>query len=295
MADDFSSMGVREITTENSTLISSSKYLNEPRLRDAMATAMLRRNGRERRVGWDSTPIVRAYRDVRDPDYMNKLIHDERKINPRLDAWFAERYISTFRRDDLKDYADGTLGNTFYRYLVENNFDIDLDPNLRRDPNWRPTNDLDYWDMRSAQLHDFEHIMGGVGFDFLGEVVPFWMRIENYFAHLSAELAGELGTVFQLLVVPIQTRTMLHYPKAWTAVTEYIKRAIEIGRAASPLYMARYEDLFHLSVPEARIALGIPQIEEIDTSALSDYWSEGAQSALVRTPQISAARVQAAE
>ena len=64
--DDFSRLGAREIATGNSTLISSSRYLNDPRLRDAMATAILRRNGRERRVGWDSTPIVRAYRELRD-------------------------------------------------------------------------------------------------------------------------------------------------------------------------------------------------------------------------------------
>ena len=36
--DDFSRLGVNEVSTGNSTLISSSKYLNDPRLRDAMAT-----------------------------------------------------------------------------------------------------------------------------------------------------------------------------------------------------------------------------------------------------------------
>jgi len=289
--DDFSRLGARDVATENSTLISSSKYLNDARLRDAMATAILRRNGRERRVGWDSTPIVRAYRELRDVAAINALIAEERNRNIALDAWFEARYISTFSGADLARYPEGTLGWIFHRYLTDNDFDIELDPNLRRDPNWRPQTDLEYFELRSAQTHDFEHILGGVGFDFLGEVVPFWMRMENYFAHLSPELAGELAVVYQLLVLPMQTRTMLHYPRAWTVVSRYIERGIQLGRGAGPLFMARYEDLFELGVAEARRSLGIPAIEEWDSSALSDYWSEGAQSAGVKTPQLAAAKV----
>jgi ubiquinone biosynthesis protein Coq4 len=289
--DDFSRLGARVIATENSTLISSSKYLNDPRLCHAMATAILRRNGRERRVGWDSTPIVRAYRELRDTEAINDLIAAERRRNPALDAWFAARHISTFKRADLARFPAGTLGHMFHRYLTDNDFDIELDPNLRRDPTWRPQTDLEYFELRSAQTHDFEHILGGVGFDFLGEVVPFWMRMENYFAHLSPELAGELAVVYQLLVVPMQTRTVLHYPRAWTVVSRYIERGIQLGRAGGPFFMARYEDLFELTVPEARAALGLPDVEEWDSSALSDYWSEGAQSAAVKTPQLAAAKV----
>jgi ubiquinone biosynthesis protein COQ4 len=289
--DDFSRLGVNEVSTGNSTLVSSSKYLNDPRLRDAMATAILRRNGRERRVGWDSTPIVRAYRELRDPGAINALIAAERQRNPELDAWFAARHISTFKRADLARYPENTLGWLFHRYLTDNDFDIELDPNLRRDPSWRPQTDLEYFELRSAQTHDFEHILGGVGFDFLGEVVPFWMRMENYFAHLSPELAGELAVVYSLLILPMQTRTMLHYPRAWTVVSRYIERGIALGRAAGPFFMARYEDLFELTVPEVRAKLGIPEVEEWDSSALSDYWSEGAQAASVKTAQIATARV----
>ena len=289
--DDFSRLGVREIVTENSTLISSSKYLNDPRLRDAVATAILRRNGRERRVGWDSTPIVRAYREMRDPGPINELIAEERRRNAALDAWFETRHISTFKRADLADYPEGSLGRLFWRYLTDNDFDIDIDPNLRKDPSWRPKTDLEYFELRSAQTHDFEHILGGVGFDFLGEVVPFWMRMENYFAHMSADLAGELGVVYALLILPMQTRTMLHYPRAWTVVSRYIERGIALGRQAGPFFMARYEDLMQLSVPEVRTRLGIPEIEEWNSAAISDYWSEGAQGASVKTPQVAGAKV----
>ncbi len=281
--DDFSSLGVRQIFTDNSVLVSSSKYLNHPLLRDALATAMLRRNGRERRVGWDSTPIVRAYREIRDADYMNTLLTEERKKNPQLDKWLSEKHFSTFQRDDLKQYPEGSLGNVFYKYLVKYNFDITLDPNLRKDPNWRPKTDLDYFEMRAAQTHDFEHLMGGVNFDFLGEIVPFWMRIENGFRHFSPELAGELGVVQLLLILPVISRTMLHYPKAWSVVSDSIARGTEVGRKSGPIYLARYEDVLHLSLPEARKALGIIPVQQVDTSDMSDYWSEGAQYGGVKT------------
>lgn len=276
--DLFSKFGVADVGTHSSVLISSSKYLNHPMLREAMATALLRRNGRDRRVGWDSQHIVRAYWEVRDADKINAMLGEARAADAKLDAWFAARHISTFRRDDLKAYPQGTLGQIFHKYLVDQDLDIDIDPNLRCDPNWRPVTDLQYWELRSAQTHDFEHLLVGVGFDYLGEMAPFWMRIENYFAHLDPDLAGELAAVHLLLVLPMFTRTMLHYPRAWTAITEYVRHATEIGRASSPLYMAKYEDYFHLTLPEARAALGMPAISEYNTTALSDYWSEGAQS-----------------
>ncbi|MDX2276864.1 MAG: Coq4 family protein [Hyphomonadaceae bacterium] len=276
--DMFSRFGVADLSTPSSALISSSKYLNNPMLREAMATALLRRNGRDRRVGWDSQHIVRAYWEVRDTGRINAMLKEARVADAKLDAWFEERHISTFRRDDLKKYPPDSLGGVFHAYLVSQNLDIDLDPNLRRDPNWRPDTDLQYWELRSAQTHDFEHLLAGVGFDYLGEMAPFWMRIENYFAHLDAELAGELAAVHLLLVLPMFTRTMLHYPRAWTALTEYTRHATELGRRSGPLYMAKYEDLFELTLPQARLKLGMGEVPEYDTMALSDYWSEGAQS-----------------
>ncbi|HQR03119.1 MAG: hypothetical protein JSR19_12900 [Proteobacteria bacterium] len=275
--DDFSSLGVQEIFTNNSILVSSSRYLNHPLMREALATAMLRRNGRERRVGWDSTPIVRAYRELRDAGHINTLLAEERRINPQLDRWLEEKFIATYTRTDLEKYAAGTLGNIYFNHLVKMGFDIDLDPNLRRDRNWRPGTDLEYYETRAAQCHDFEHLMAGTGFDFLAEIPAFFMRIENAFRHFSPELAGELSAIHLLLILPMISRTMLHYPRAWPVVSEYMRRGMEIGRNSGPFLLARYEDLFHLTIPQVRKTLGIPPQQEVDNSELANYWSEGAQ------------------
>ncbi|WP_380877680.1 hypothetical protein ACFB49_13820 [Sphingomonas sp. DBB INV C78] len=274
--DDFSRLGVLDIATQSSVLVSSSRYLNNPRLGDAMNTAMLRRNGPDRRVGWDSTNIVRAYWEVRDTAQVNRLLAEERKRNPEFDAFMEERFISSFKREDLADYAKGTLGRIFYDYLVAGDLDIALDPRLRVDPNWRPATDLEYFELRSAQTHDFEHILGGVGFDAMAEVVPFWMRIENWNRNMSPELAGEMVAVHMLLIMPMFTRVQLHYPAAYATLSDFTERGIQIGRAAKPLFMAKYEELFGLSLDEARAALNIPPVEHYDSSEVSSYFGEGA-------------------
>jgi len=274
--DDFSRLGVTDVPTESSVLVSSSRYLNNPRLGDAMNTAMLRRNGPDRRVGWDSTNIVRAYWEVRDTAEVNRLLGEERRRNPEFDAFMEERFISSFTREDLADYPRGTLGRIFYDYLVAGDLDIALDPRLRVDPNWRPATDLEYFELRSAQTHDFEHILGGVGFDAMAEVVPFWMRIENWNRNMSPELAGEMVAVHMLLIMPMFTRVQLHYPAAYGTLSDFVERGIRIGRAARPLFMAKYEPLFGLSLDEARAALNIPPVEHYDSSEISAYFGEGA-------------------
>lgn len=273
--DDFSRLGVIDTPTDSSVLVSSSRYLNNPRLGDAMTTAMLRRNGPDRRVGWDSTNIVRAYWEVRDTTEINRLLAEERRQNPAFDAFMGERFISTFTRDDLAGYAPGTLGRIFHDYLVAGDLDIALDPRLRLDPSWRPATDLEYFELRSAQTHDFEHILGGVGFDAMAEVVPFWMRIENWNRNMSPALAGEMVAVHMLLIMPMFTRVQLHYPAAYATLSDFVERGIRVGRSATPLFMAKYEPLFALSLDDARAALNIPPMEHYDSSAVSSYFGEG--------------------
>jgi ubiquinone biosynthesis protein Coq4 len=276
--DPYSKYGVADISTESSTLISSSKFLNTAALREALPTALLRRNGRDRRPGWDSQHLVRGLLETRDDDRINSMFAEARRADPRLDAWFAERHISTFVRGDLAHYPEGSLGAEMYNYLAKFDLEPNLHPRLRQDPNWRPTTDLEFWEVRRAQTHDFDHLTSGVGFSYLAEMVPIFMRIENSFAHLDAELAAALSDAQLFVILPIITRTMLHYPRAWTAVTEYMRYAVELGRSAPPLHMVKYEDLLHLTLPEVRAAIGLSEVSTYDTFDLSDYWSEGAQS-----------------
>lgn len=259
--------GIVPQTTDSSTLVSSSRYLNDPKLRDWVATHMLRRNGADVPTPSDSIQLHMILRDVQDIDHINHLIAEERKRNPALDAWFAEGFSSSFGRDDLAGYAPDTVGGIFYRQLMDNDLQVDIVPKFT------PRNDYEYFQLRSGQVHDLEHILGGGGFDFIGELVPYYMRLTNLFVHLSPELAGELSAFSILGSTRIVTRAVLHYPQTWLTVQETIERGAKVGRESDPIYMMKYEDVFDMTPDAARAHLGIRGARMADTATASALWA----------------------
>lgn len=258
--------GIKKVATESSVLVSSSRYLNDARVRDWVATHLLRRNGPDVPTPSDSIQLVQILREVQDIDHINALIAIERGKNPALDAWFSEGFVSTFGREDLKDYAPDTVGGIFYAQLNNNDLEVDIVPPFT------PRNDFEYYQLRAGQTHDLEHILGGGGFDFIGELVPYYMRLTNLFVHMSPELAGELSTFSILGSTRIITRAVLHYPQTWLVTQNAMERGARVGRESAPLYMMRYEDVFPLTLDAAREALGIRRAEFVDTSGASAQW-----------------------
>lgn len=259
--------GIETVATESSLLVSSSRYLNDARVRDWVATHLLRRNGPDVPTPSDSIQLVQILRDVQDIDHINALFAAERKTNPALDAWFAEGFVSTFQRDDLKDYPADTVGGIFHAQLTTNDLQVDIVPPFK------PRNDYEYFQLRAGQTHDLEHILGGGGFDFIGELVPYYMRLTNLFVHMSPELAGELSAFSILGSTRILTRAVLHYPQTWLIVQDAVERGAKVGRDSAPLYMMRYEEVLGLTPDAARTKLGINGVRLVDTAAASAQWA----------------------
>jgi ubiquinone biosynthesis protein COQ4 len=258
--------GLTKIPTTSSTLVSSSRYLNDPRIREWVSTQLLRRNGPDAPTPSDPIPLVLALREVQDINHINELFATERKKNPALHAWFREGHVSSFKREDLKDYPPHTCAGIFYTQLMANDLQVDIVPP------YKPQNDYQYFFLRAGQTHDLEHILGGGGFDFIGELVPYYMRLTNLFVHLSAELAGELSTFYILGSTRILTRAVLHYPHTWLTVVDALERGACVGRESAPLYSVRFEDVFALTPQEARLKLGIRGVREADTGPASAQW-----------------------
>ena len=107
--------GLTRVPTTSSTLVSSSRYLNDPRIREWMATHLLRKNGPDAPTPSDPMPLVLALREVQDINRINELFAAERRQNAALDAWFREGHISTFKREDLKDYPPESTAGTSLR------------------------------------------------------------------------------------------------------------------------------------------------------------------------------------
>ena len=272
--------GLKDIPTQSSRLVSSSKYLNNPVIRDFVVQESLRKNGRDFPMTYALPQLFQALYSIRDEKRINEMLADQCKTKPELAAWFEEGYISTFTRQDLAKYAPNTCGGIYYHYLTANNFEIVLDPRIEMNPNWKPQSLLDYWDLRTGQTHDLDHMLGGGGYDFIGEASPFFMRIEGYFKFFDdPELAGAMSAMSIIMVLPMLMRTMLHYPETWPAISQQVSNGMNVGRQSEPWFLAKFEPLFDMSKEQARAHIGMIGVQDVDTWDASDVWSEGAQSA----------------
>jgi len=248
--------GRRMIPTLSSVLVSSSRWLNDARVREWISTECLRRNGHDYPLLYGTPTLLQAIDEVRDTERVERLISEERRSNPRLDQWFDERFISTYTLDDLAKYPAGSIGRLLYDYMDEHNLSPQLDPRLMADPTWKPTLNIEYFNLRMGQTHDFYHILGEIGFGVVAEYFITGVATGNAFAHFSPELAGEFMTINTMIMFPWMFRTMLHYPAAWPTLWRNLSYGYEVGQLSDELFTARYEGLLHLSPQEARAALG---------------------------------------
>lgn len=249
------------IATESSVLVSSSKYLNDPRLRDWIARICLRKNGPDYPPSAEMHELIGLLRELRDEPRIEELFTEERRMNPTLDRWFREGFVSTFTLEDLARYPEGTVARIFYDRMAAGGFELEIYPFDA------PRSQLDYFLLRAGQCHDFEHIITGGGFDFMGELVPFWFRLTNVFKHLkNQELAGELSVMSIFGSLRYTVRTLLFYPEIWLTCVDAIRRGQRVGLESDAIFLAKYEDVFALPLKEARAALGVRGVVDADTS-----------------------------
>lgn len=275
MTDDIPYLlrGIKPITTDSSVLISSSKYLNNARMREWISNITLKRNGPDVPAQAEMYELISILDEIQDYDYIEDLFTKERQQNPQLDAWFNEAFMSRYGKDDFVDYAEGTLGQIFHRDVIAPGFDLVIYDQLQ------PKTQYEYFRYRSGQTHDLEHIMTGGDFNYMGELVPAWARITNQFQHMSPELAGEVSVISMCVTLRYTVRTMLHYPQVWNVCQNAIERGMRVGRESDLFFMARYEDAFALPLEEARVKLGYRGAEWVDTTGPSALWAERAEPA----------------
>ncbi|WP_181008335.1 Coq4 family protein [Sphingomonas montanisoli] len=260
--DSYLGAGVKRETTDSSLLISSSRYLNNPQIRDIIATWLLRKNGPDFPVEADHTlGLSTAMAQVNPAHETAALMEEERKINPAFDAWLKEGFISTYTNDDFHKYAPGTVGGIISKQIKERGFDIQLGLDLN---NFDPSNAYDYWRVRSRQTHDFEHIITGGQFNSLGEIPVIFGRTVNEATHLSPALASRLAAYTMFAGLRMISRSLLHYPETWPMAMRLLEQGIRVGRESPPFWFFRWEEVFHLTPAEARVHFGMPEAEEIE-------------------------------
>ena len=276
MADSikYLSRNIKPVSTTSSVLVSSSKFLNHPLIRDVVATWMLRRNGRDWPVESDhAMGLFGAIVSLQDDDHIESLFVAERKKNARFDAWMAERFISPLTAEDFRKFPSGSCGAIMNRQIVEFGFQIQLGlaPELLSH-----SSNYTYYKSRTPQIHDYEHIVTGGSFDSIGEIIPYFARQANIAKHLSPELAAELNVHGVLGGLRLVSRAGLHYPEIWPLVLDCVAKGIRVGQQSEPYFMAKYDDVLHLSPAEARMALGIRGAEDVDSTAAARIFCEQA-------------------
>ena len=248
--------GRRKVSTESSVLVSSSRWLNDARVREWTATESLRRNGHDYPLLFGLPTLMTAVDESRDVESAERLVAEERARNPAFDRWLSEGFVSTYIKDDLRAYPAGSVGRQLFEYMDEYDLSPELNSRILANPEWKPANTLDFWNLRMGQTHDCYHILGEIGFGSVAEYFVTGVVTGNVFRHLGAELAGALMTVNTLIMFPWMTRTMLHYPGAWPTLWRNLTHGYEVGQQSDMLFAAKFEDIMHLSPAEAREALG---------------------------------------
>lgn len=272
--DHYFRRGVSPVATNSSLLVSSSKYLNDPRLRDWVATICLRKNGPDFPAPAELVDLIEILDGLRDLDRLEALFTAERQVNPALDAWFREAYIpppTTIA--DYKQYPPGTLGGIFHERMAGR-----YEVQFLKDQ-WEPaSSQYEYYWRREIHNHDLEHILLGAGIDPMGELVPSWFRMTNLPKHLqSRELVSELLTYKIFASLRYMVRTILHYPHSWVHCVDAVHRGMVAGWASEPLFMKKMEPVLGLPLAEARAALGVRGAVDRDTGAAGIYWEGAAE------------------
>lgn len=263
--------GMPEFTTDGPFLTSTSRWLNDPVVREYTATAALRRNHVDVPTTYDITqvmPIVQPYY-AKNIMQIEKLFAIERQKNPALNAWFEERFVSDMSDEALAKYPKGSVGNLLYRYVKLNGYQADFTAGSEVGPS-----QFEYFMKRLSQQHDLEHILGGFALHYMGEIGVTYMRVGAYFKYLSPELAGILNTTYTLLLGPLQMRTLLHYPETYNTYHDVVQQGTNVGRLSEPMFMMKYEPAMHLSVEEAREMLGFRGVVDMDVRKDADIWGE---------------------
>jgi len=256
--------GRKDVTTESSILVSSSKYLNNPLIRGSLPNFMLRKNSPELRTEADHTlGLYEGFEQVRDHQRIEELITAERKKNPAFDAWHEESFLSTWTNEDFAKYPAGSVGGIMYRQIRDFGFDISLG---RTKDSKKPETQYEYMLVRGGQIHDLEHIVLGSSFDSIGELTPYFTRLANYQKHFSPELAQVLNDYMIFGALRIFVRSGLHYPETFAAALECTELGIRIGQASDLYCMAKYEDLLGLPPVDVRRELGIREVVDFHTT-----------------------------
>lgn len=242
----------RKAPIAGSILTSTSRFLNNPRMRDVYAQMGLKRDGLDLPPAYLIPELDRAIAEEFDQEHIEALLAAEKARLPELARWLDACFVSNWKDRDLTHCATGTVGAEIRTFLSETPFDVDF---MFRDA---PGSDLAYLQKRRVQNHDIEHLLTGFDPSQVGEIALIVANAVAIHAYFEPELAGALTFQPMTLVSTSIMRMTCHYPDVVPAILEGVARGQAMGaRQERPLFMIRWEDWVDVPLDEARRSLHI--------------------------------------
>lgn len=234
----------------SSILTSTSRFLNNPRMRDVYAQMGLKRDGHDLPPAYLIPELDRAIAEEFDQSHLEALLAAEKARLPEFADWLDARFVSNWDDMDLFDCPKGTVGAKICGFLHQTPFDVDF---MFRDI---PASDLGYLQKRRVQNHDIEHLITGFDPSQVGEIALIVANTVAIHAYFEPELAGALTFQPMTLVSTSVMRMNCHYPNVVPAMLEGIALGQAVGaRQPRPLFMIRWEDWLDTPLEDARRSL----------------------------------------
>jgi len=178
------------------------------------------------------------------PDFQQRAA-DACRAYPGVNDIDASEMPARVQLDALAQCPPGSLGNAFYRLIVDNKFDLEvLDRDALALGNLMPP--LNYLNTRILQAHDLWHIVGGYDVTQLHEIAISAFQL--------AQFGHSYSAMFLSFVVTISA---FGEPAGFSLVMETIVSAWTHGRETPPLMRIEWENVWQRSAQSIREEYGI--------------------------------------
>ncbi|MES2497954.1 MAG: hypothetical protein V4618_17710 [Pseudomonadota bacterium] len=259
-----------KFTTQSSTLISSSPYLNHSELRTLIGQEMLRRNGPDLPNTAFIPNVVKILMELEDWPRIFQLFEEEKARLPEFKAWLDGRKVSLFSNEELKGAEPGTLRAVIYDFVVNSGYNMD-----HFFQGMEIQSDFDFYMKERTHTHDIEHMITGFETNHAGEVALLAANSRAIYKYFKPELAAFFNRVSSYLKAKTTLKSGLFYPEAFKIELDAEDIGAAQGRAwKHPLFLIPYRDYLDWKVADIREEYGItnppPAGEWTWTTAVSE-------------------------
>lgn len=243
----------QKFTTESSTLISSSPYLNHGELRTLIAQEMLRRNGPDLPNTAFIPNVVKILMELENWPRIFQLFEEEKARLPMFKQWLEGRKVSLFTTEELAGAVPGTLRSVIYDFVVNSGYNMD-----HFFQGMEIKTDFDFYMKERTHTHDIEHMITGFETNHAGEVALLAANSRALYQYFVPELAAFFNRVSSYLKAKTTLKSGLFYPEAFKVELDAEDIGAVQGRAwKHPLFLIPYRDYLDWQIKDLREEFGI--------------------------------------